>query len=190
MTAPVVAICAAVYLGMILGGLPFLQLDRTGIAVLGAIALVGIGALSPEQAARSVHLPTLLLLFSFMVIAAQMRLGGFYDWVTRRLAALPFRPVTLLAAVIAAVALLSALFSNDVVCLAVAPALANACARRRLDPAPFLLALACSANVGSAATLIGNPQNMLIGQVLNLPFASYLLEASVPVLGGWRQSGR
>jgi Na+/H+ antiporter NhaD/arsenite permease-like protein len=184
MTAPVVAICAAVYLGMILGGLPFLQLDRTGIAVLGAIALVGIGALSPEQAARSVHLPTLLLLFSFMVIAAQMRLGGFYDWVTRRLAALPFRPVTLLAAVIAAVALLSALFSNDVVCLAVAPALANACARRRLDPAPFLLALACSANVGSAATLIGNPQNMLIGQVLNLPFASYLLEASVPVLGG------
>ena len=92
MTAPVVAICAAVYLGMILGALPFLQLDRTGIALLGAIALVGIGALTPEQAALSVHLPTLLLLFSFMVIAAQMRLGGFYDWVTLRLAALPLRP--------------------------------------------------------------------------------------------------
>ena len=184
MTAPVVAICAAVYLGMILGALPFLQLDRTGIALLGAIALVGIGALTPEQAALSVHLPTLLLLFSFMVIAAQMRLGGFYDWVTLRLAALPLRPPALLAAVIGAVALLSAVFSNDVVCLAVAPALADACARRRLDPTPFLLALACSANVGSAATLIGNPQNMLIGQVLNLSFSSYLLEASVPVLGG------
>jgi len=183
-TAPVVAICAAVYLGMILGALPFLQLDRTGIALLGAIALVGIGALTPEQAALSVHLPTLLLLFSFMVIAAQMRLGGFYDWVTLRLAALPLRPAALLAAVIGAVALLSAVFSNDVVCLAVAPALADACARRRLDPTPFLLALACSANVGSAATLIGNPQNMLIGQVLNLSFSSYLLEASVPVLGG------
>jgi Na+/H+ antiporter NhaD/arsenite permease-like protein len=183
-TAPVVAICAAVYLGMILGGLPFLQLDRTGIALLGAIALVGIGALSPEQAAQSVHLPTLLLLFSFMVIAAQMRLGGFYDWITVRLAALPLTPGALLAAVIGVVALLSAVFSNDVVCLAVAPALADACARRRLDPVPFLLALACSANVGSAATLIGNPQNMLIGQVLNLPFAGYLLEASVPVLGG------
>jgi Na+/H+ antiporter NhaD/arsenite permease-like protein len=76
MTASVVAICAAVYLGMILGALPFLQLDRTGIALLGAIALVGTGALSPEQAALSVHLPTLLLLFSFMVIAAQMRLGA------------------------------------------------------------------------------------------------------------------
>ncbi|HEX4596388.1 MAG TPA: anion transporter [Burkholderiaceae bacterium] len=179
-----VAICAAVYLGMILGGLPFLQLDRTGIAVLGAIALVGIGALSPEQAAQSVHLPTLLLLFSFMVIAAQMRLGGFYDWITLRLAALALKPAALLASVIVAVALLSAVFSNDVVCLAVAPALADACARRRLDPAPFLLALACSANVGSAATLIGNPQNMLIGQVLNLPFGGYLLEASVPVCAG------
>ena len=184
MTASVVVICAAVYIGMILGALPFLQLDRTGIALLGAIGLVGIGALSPEQAARAVHLPTLLLLFSFMVIAAQMRLGGFYHWVTVRVAALPLRPLALLGAVIAVVGLLSAAFSNDVVCLAVAPALADACARRRLDPAPFLLALACSANVGSAATLIGNPQNMLIGQVLNLPFGGYLLEASVPVLGG------
>jgi Na+/H+ antiporter NhaD/arsenite permease-like protein len=134
MTASIVAICVAVYLGMILGALPFLQLDRTGIALLGAIAIVGTGALSPEQAALSVHLPTLLLLFSFMVIAAQMRLGGFYDWVTVRLAGLPLPPAALLAAVIAVVGLLSAVFSNDVVCLAVAPALIDACAHRRLDP--------------------------------------------------------
>jgi Na+/H+ antiporter NhaD/arsenite permease-like protein len=198
-TASIVAICAAVYLGMMLGTLPFLQLDRTGVALLGAIALVGIGALTPAQAAESVHLPTLLLLFSFMVIAAQMRLGGFYHWVTLRLAGLPLRPAALLAAVIAVAALMSAVFSNDVVCLAVAPVLADACARRRLDPAPYLLALACSANVGSAATLIGNPQNMLIGQVLNLPFGRYALEAGVPVLGGlaatwaliaWQTRGR
>ncbi|HVC10221.1 MAG TPA: anion transporter [Burkholderiales bacterium] len=184
MTATVIAIFAAVYLGMILGGLPFLQLDRTGVALLGAIAVVGLGVLSPEQAARSVHLPTLLLLFSFMVVSAQMRLGGFYDRVTLKIAALPVAPPALLGAVIGGVALLSALFSNDVVCLAVAPLLADACARRRLDPVPFLLALACAANVGSAATLIGNPQNMLIGQVLQLPFGGYFLYALVPVLGG------
>src|SRR5438132_2524058 len=83
MTATVVAIFAVVYLGMILGGLPFLQLDRTGVALLGAIALVGLEVLTPEQAALSIHLPTLLLLFSFMVLSAQMRLGGFYTWVTR-----------------------------------------------------------------------------------------------------------
>ncbi|MBK9244122.1 MAG: hypothetical protein IPM30_04585 [Burkholderiales bacterium] len=61
---------------------------------------------------------------------------------------------SLLAAVIVVVAALSAVFSNDVVCLAVAPVLADACLRRGLDPVPFLLALACAANIGSAATLI------------------------------------
>jgi Na+/H+ antiporter NhaD/arsenite permease-like protein len=184
MTEIVVAVFALVYLGMILGGLPFVQLDRTGVALLGAIALVAFGVLTPEQAALSIHLPTLLLLFSFMVISAQMRLGGFYAWVTLRVAALPVGPGTFLAAVIVAVAALSAVFSNDVVCLAVAPVLAEACRRRGLDPVPFLLALACAANIGSAATLIGNPQNMLIGSVLQLPFGAYFLEAIVPVALG------
>jgi Na+/H+ antiporter NhaD/arsenite permease-like protein len=184
MTTTVVVIFAVVYLGMILGGLPFLQLDRTGVALLGAIAIVAVGDLTPAQAAEAVHLPTLLLLFSFMVISAQMRLGGFYAWVTRRIAALPVSAPALLAAVIVVVAALSAVFSNDVVCLAVAPVLAGACLRRGLDPVPFLLALACAANIGSAATLIGNPQNMLIGEVLRLHFGGYFLEAIVPVALG------
>src|SRR5258705_7582606 len=97
MTTTIVLVFMFVYLGMILGGLPFLQLDRTGIALLGAIALIGIEAVSPQEAAESIHLPTLILLFSFMVISAQMRLGGFYDWVTLRLAALPLSPPLLLA---------------------------------------------------------------------------------------------
>jgi Na+/H+ antiporter NhaD/arsenite permease-like protein len=198
MTGTVVAIFVVVYLGMILGGLPLVQLDRTGVALLGAIALVALGVLTPEQAALSIHLPTLLLLFSFMVISAQMRLGGFYAWVTLRVAALPLGPGALLAAVIAVVAALSAVFSNDVVCLAIAPVLADACLRRGLDPLPFLLALACAANIGSAATLIGNPQNMLIGSVLKLPFGGYFMEAIVPVALGlaalwallaWRMRG-
>jgi Na+/H+ antiporter NhaD/arsenite permease-like protein len=184
MTATVLAIFAIVYLGMILGGLPFLQLDRTGVALLGAIALVATGDLTPVQAAQSVHLPTLLLLFSFMVISAQMRLGGFYTWVTLRIAALPLGPGAWMGAVIVVVAALSAVFSNDIVCLAVAPVLADACLRRRLDPVPYLLALACASNIGSAATLIGNPQNMLIGSVLQLPFGDYFLEAIVPVALG------
>ena len=73
---------------------------------------------------------------------------------------------------------LSAVFSNDVVCLAVAPVLLDACVNRRLDPVPFLLGLACAANVGSAATLIGNPQNMLVGQALDLSFAGYSVTAT------------
>ncbi|WP_460035495.1 anion transporter [Methylothermus subterraneus] len=181
MTTTALAVFAVVYVGMILGGLPFLQLDRTGVALLGAIALVATGQVTPEQAARAVHLPTLLLLFSFMVISAQMRLGGFYDWAAARIAALAVPPPMLLAAVIAVAAALAAVFSNDVVCLAMAPVLADGCLRRKLDPTPFLLALACAANIGSAATLIGNPQNMLIGQVLRLPFGVYLQQAIFPV---------
>jgi Na+/H+ antiporter NhaD/arsenite permease-like protein len=184
MTEVIVTVFAVVYLGMVLGGLPFLQLDRTGVALLGAIALIGIEAVSLEDAARAIHLPTLILLFAFMVVSAQMRLGGFYDWVTRRLAALPLAPPLLMGALIAVVAGLAAVFSNDIVCLAVAPVLIDICARRRLNPLPFLLALACAANVGSAATLIGNPQNMLIGESLKLPFAGYLRDAALPVLAG------
>jgi Na+/H+ antiporter NhaD/arsenite permease-like protein len=184
MTTIIVVIFCIVYLGMIVGGLPFLQLDRTGIALLGAIALIGVEAVSPEEAAKSIHLPTLILLFSFMVVSAQMRLGGFYNWVTLRLAALPLPAPLLLAALILAVAALSAVFSNDIVCLAVAPVLIDTCLARRLDPVPFLLALACAANVGSAATLIGNPQNMLIGQTLKLSFGGYFAQALGPVLLG------
>jgi Na+/H+ antiporter NhaD/arsenite permease-like protein len=171
MIEAVVAIFSLVYLGMILGGLPFLQLDRTGVALLGAIALIGMEAVDLEEAARSIHLPTLILLFAFMVVSAQMRLGGFYDWVTSRLTALPLSPRALLGALIFVVAGLAAVFSNDIVCLAVAPVLIDACRARRLDPVPFLLALACASNIGSAATLIGNPQNMLIGESLHLSIA-------------------
>jgi Na+/H+ antiporter NhaD/arsenite permease-like protein len=199
MTATIVIIFLIVYLGMILGGLPFVQLDRTGVAVLGAIAMISFDAVGLREAAESIHLPTIILLFSFMVLSAQMRLGGFYDWVTRWLGALPLSPPRLLGAIMLVVAGLSAVFSNDIVCLAVAPVLIDACEERRLDPVPYLLALACAANIGSAATLIGNPQNMLIGQTLRLSFGGYFAEAALPVALGlvttwglisWQTRGR
>ncbi len=184
MTTTVVIVFALVYLGMILGGLPFFQLDRTGIALLGAIALLATGDVSLEAASRSIHAPTLILLFAFMVISAQLRLGGFYTFVTRRIAALPVTPPLLTGALIVVVGALSAVFSNDIICLAMAPVLVDACLARRLDPVPYLLALACAANIGSALTLIGNPQIMLIGESLHLSFGAYLREAALPVLLG------
>jgi Na+/H+ antiporter NhaD/arsenite permease-like protein len=184
MEATILLVFAVVYLGMILGGLPFLSLDRTGIALLGAIALIGSGALSLDEAWQAIHVQTLILLFAFMVVSAQLRLGGFYTWVTHRTGNLPLSPPGLLAALIVIVAALSAVFSNDVICLAMAPVLIDVCLARRLNPMPFLLALAWSANIGSALTLIGNPQNMLIGEKLKLSFPSYMLEAAVPVVLG------
>jgi Na+/H+ antiporter NhaD/arsenite permease-like protein len=184
MTVGIVVIFALVYFGMVLGGLPYLQLDRTGVALLGAIALIGIEAVSLEQAAEAVHLPTLILLFAFMVMSAQLRLGGFYEWVVAKLVAGAPSPPVLLGGVTVASGGLSAVFSNDIVCLAAAPVLIAACRRRKLDPVPFLLGLACAANIGSAATLIGNPQNILIGQTLRLSFGGYFAEAVLPVALG------
>jgi len=173
-----------VYAGMILGGLPGLALDRTGVALLGAIALIATGRVSPEEAWEAIDVPTMGLLLGLMIVSAQFRLGGFYSHFTARLAAADVSPPMLLALVVSSAGVLSALLCNDIVCLAMAPILADGCARRGLDPVPFLLGLACASNVGSAATLIGNPQNMLIGQVLGLRFDTYLLQASVPALLG------
>lgn len=177
----VVLVFATVYLGMFLGGLPRLKLDRSGVALLGAIAVIAISGIPVEDAARSVDLPTIVLLFAFMVVSAQMRLGGFYTEVTRRVGGLPLSRAGLLAALIVVAGALSAVFSNDIVCLAMTPVVARLCLQRGLNPVPFLIGLACAANIGSAATLIGNPQNMLIGSVLRLPFDGYMRHALLPV---------
>ena len=180
----VVSVFLFVYLGMILGEIPGLALDRTGIALLGAIALVVFNRITPSVAWAAIDVPTIALLLGLMVISAQFRLGGFYAAVTRRLGASDHSPNALLALVIVTAGGLSAVLANDIVCLAMAPVLIELCAKRALAPIPFLLALACASNVGSAATLIGNPQNMLIGQVLKLSFAQYLWQGGVPSLVG------
>ena len=180
--AAIAAVFAVVYLGMFLGGLPRLKLDRSGVALLGAIAVIALTGMDVEDAARAVDLPTIVLLFAFMVVSEQMRLGGFYAEVARRVGARPLAPAALLAALIALTAALSAVFSNDVVCLALTPVVLRIALRRGLPPVPVLVGLACAANIGSAATLIGNPQNMLIGSVMALPFPAYLQAALPPVL--------
>ncbi|MFH0965255.1 MAG: SLC13 family permease [Planctomycetota bacterium] len=180
MDLTVLAVFAVVYLGMILGRIPGLALDRTGVAILGAIALLALGRVDADSAWLSVDVPTLSLLLGLMVVSAQFRLSGFYSHLVRSLGDLPLSPSAFLAVVIAVVGLLSAVLANDIVCLAVAPVLIESCSRRSWNPVPFLLALACAANVGSAATLIGNPQNMLIGTVLRLSFRGYLAQAALP----------
>jgi Na+/H+ antiporter NhaD/arsenite permease-like protein len=173
-----------VYLGMILGEVPGLALDRSGIALLGAIAILASGRLTLEEAALAVDVHTIALLFGLMVMSAQFRLGGFYTETVRRIATQSGSPDALLLWVIVAAGALSSVLANDIVCLAMTPMLIEVCARRQLTPIPFLLALACASNVGSAATLIGNPQNMFIGESLRLSFAGYLLDGAPPAAVG------
>jgi len=165
---------------MMFGRLPGLALDRTGVALLGAIALLALGKLSLAEAVASVDIPTIALLFGLMVLSAQFRLGGFYSRTARALGQRESSPEMLLALLIVSSGVLSAVLANDIVCLAMTPVMAEGCLRRGLNPKPFLLALACAANVGSAATLIGNPQNMLIGQSLQLDFLTYVWQAGPP----------
>jgi Na+/H+ antiporter NhaD/arsenite permease-like protein len=145
---------------------------------------VAFGDAPLERAWSAVDIPTLYMLFAMMVVSAQFRLAGSYTHLVRQLVALRVSPVLLLGVVIVTAGALSAVLTNDIVCLAMAPLLVEGAARRKLDPVPFLLALACASNVGSAATLIGNPQNILIGQALRLSFSGYLAEAIVPVILG------
>ncbi|WP_417388183.1 anion transporter [Gimesia sp.] len=177
MNALIIAIYICVYLSMLLGGIPGLKVDRTGAALLGAIILLAGRCLTEQQALESIDVPTLALLFGMMVISAQLRLGGFYGRITNRIVNHDLSPSLLLASVIGFGGALSAFLTNDVVCLAVTPSLTQLCLRKKLNPVPFLIALACAANIGSAATLIGNPQNILIGESLHISFNGYLLIA-------------
>ena len=142
------AIFGAVYLAMMLGGIPGLAVDRAGVALLGAIGLLAAHRVSPESAWKSVDVPTISLLFGLMVVSAQLRLSGFHTLIGRRLAWMRVSPRMLLAVLIGVAGLLSALLANDIVCLALTPVLIDGCGQRGLDPVPFLLGLACAANVG------------------------------------------
>jgi Na+/H+ antiporter NhaD/arsenite permease-like protein len=173
-------IFGATYCGIAAGGVPGLTLDRTGIALLGAIAMVTAGVLPLGAALAALDASTLLLLFGLMLVSAQLRLSGFYDRaaaVLGRMAAYPRRFLFLTMAVSGA---LSSVLVNDIVCLAFTPVLTLAVLRAGLNPMPYLIGLACASNIGSAATLIGNPQNMLIGQMGRLDFGRFLLWCAAP----------
>ncbi len=178
--APLV-IFAATYLGLALGRIPGLAVDRTGIALLGAVAMLAARTVTVEEAKAAVDAPTMILLFGMMVLSAQYRLAGLYDAIARRLAGAP-SPRRMLAGVIVAAAMLSAVLTNDVVCFALTPVLVVGLKGAGLNPLPYLLALACATNIGSAATPIGNPQNILISQKMGLAFGPFVLHCIVPVL--------
>lgn len=182
MTVFILLVFAAVYFGMALGRWPGLRIDRTGIALVGAILLFLGGALTPAAVLAAIDFSTLLMLFGLMILSAQFAEAGLYDHVAARLASARRSGPLLLALVIAVGGLLSAVLINDVVVFAMTPLLCRGMAARGGDPRPWLIGLACAANAGSAATLIGNPQNILIGSAGNLGFAAFLEANGPPAL--------
>lgn len=169
------------YLGLALGRIPGLALDRTGFAVLGAVAFLATGSISVEEAKEAIDAPTIVVLFGMMLLSAQYRQSGLYAAIGRRLAAVR-DPRRLMLGTILVTALLSAVLTNDVTCFALTPLLAGALLASGREPLPYLLALACASNIGSALTPIGNPQNILIAQSLDLPFLGFVLACVAPVV--------
>jgi len=140
------------YLALALGKVPGLQIDRAGIALVGATLMLVTGVLSLGQAISPdcIDYETLLLLFGMMVVVGYLRLAGFFGVLTNWAVSHARRPIVLLAVTVVLSGLLSAFLINDIVCLALTPLVLHLTRRFRLNPVPYLVSLATAANIGSA----------------------------------------
>jgi len=163
----------ASYLVFAIGKFPGLKIDRPGAAIIGAVAMIAFRVVQPSDALRFIDFSTLVLLFSMMLIVGNLRLVGFFEWnaevVLQRL-----KPTQLLPAVIFTCGFLSAFLVNDIVCLVMVPFVLGITRRMQLQPLPYLLAVATASNIGSVATITGNPQNMLIGSFSGIRYYDFL----------------
>jgi Na+/H+ antiporter NhaD/arsenite permease-like protein len=172
-TAAAIAIFLATYLVIAIGKLPGFQLDRAGAALLGASLMVGTGVLSLDQAYGAIDFNTIALLLGMMIVVANLRLSGFFRLVNNWVVTRARHPFLMLAAIVLVAGTLSAFLVNDTICLVMTPLVLQIVVRLRRNPIPYLLAIAMASNVGSTATITGNPQNMIIGSVSHISYSFF-----------------
>ncbi len=169
-----------------LGRIPGLRIDRAGIALVGATLMLLTGMLTLEQAVEqdSIDYKTLVLLFGMMVVLAFLRLSRIFDRFGRIALGHIRSPRSLLAVTIALSGVLSAFLINDIVCLTLTPLVLQLARRLGFDPVPHLIGLATASNIGSAATITGNPQNIYIGAHSGISYAWFAWRlAPIAILG-------
>jgi Na+/H+ antiporter NhaD/arsenite permease-like protein len=172
------------YAGVALGRLPGLRLDRAGISLVGAVLMVAIGALTPAEAYGAVDLNTIVLLLGMMIVVAHLKLSGFFRLVASWALRHAHSPLILLAAVSTITGALSAFLVNDAICLVMAPLVIEVTRALKRNSVPYLLAVAMSSNVGSTATITGNPQNMIIGTASRIPYTTFAATLAPVALAG------
>lgn len=177
-----IIIFVLVYIAMAFGKLPGFKVDRTGAAVIGALAMMAIDSITPPHAWNAIDYRTIGMLFGLMVVSASFVVSGFYNWTADRVAMLKVSAPTLLAVLIVVGGLLSALLTNDVVVVAMTPLLVSITLSRGLNPIPFLLGFCFAANNGATGSLIGSPQNMIAAQGLDISFVGLLQSSAIPAL--------
>jgi Na+/H+ antiporter NhaD/arsenite permease-like protein len=168
-----ILIFAATYVVMAIGKLPGYRLDRAGAALLGACLMVAAGVLSLEEAFAAVDMETIALLLGMMIVAANLRLSGFFRMVEAFVMVRARHPLVLLTAIVLVAGFFSALLVNDTICLVMTPIVLDLVRRLGRNPVPYLLSVAMASNAGSVATITGNPQNMIIGSIADLPYAGF-----------------
>src|SRR5882724_526395 len=177
------SVFVASYVVFALGKFPGMKIDRPGAAIIGAVLMFMTGAVRVENSLRLIHFGTIVLLFSMMLVVAYLHLAGFFDWVTE-LVVTRLKPHHLLPTVIFLSGLLSAFFVNDIICLAMVPFVLKVTGRMGIKPIPYLLAVATASNIGSTATITGNPQNILIGSFSGIGYRDLLLHLGPVALVG------
>jgi Na+/H+ antiporter NhaD/arsenite permease-like protein len=180
--AIVVLILILTYVGMAAGRIAWLRVDRTGIALLAVIALLASGETTLDDFGSDIDMPTIVFLFAMMIISAQFAESGFIDLCARTITESRRGTAALLALTVTIGGGLSAVLATDIVVIAIVPLLITGAQGRGFDPRPFVIALAAATNAGSAATLIGNPQNILIGSLGRLDFWIFFAICAVPAL--------
>ncbi len=171
---PAILIFAITYLVLAIGRLPGFRIDRTGAAIIGASFMVGVNALSLDESYRAINFDTIILLFGMMIVVANLQLSGFFALVSERVVERAHSPLLLLIAIVGVSGVFSAFFVNDTMCLVLTPLVIEIAGALRRNPVPYLLAVAMAANIGSVATITGNPQNMMIGSFSGIPYRRFL----------------
>ncbi|MFD1702985.1 anion transporter [Methylopila henanensis] len=168
-----IAVFVATYAVVAFGAAPPLRIDRAGAALVGGALMFGLGALSHDEVFAAIDYDTIVLLLGMMIVAANLQLSGFFELAIRAVVARVRRPLTLLAAVVAASGVLSAFLVNDTICVVLTPLVVTLALRLGRNPVPYAIAIAVSSNIGSVATITGNPQNMIIGSLSGAPYLDF-----------------
>lgn len=166
-------IFAATYFVLAIGRLPGLRVDRTGAAIIGGSLMVATNVLTLDEAWTAINYDTIILLFGMMIVVANLRLSGFFAVVSAWVVEHAHWPLVLLGCIVLVAGVFSAFFVNDTMCLVLTPLVLEITKRLRRNPIPYLLAVAMASNIGSVATLTGNPQNMMIGSFSHIPYRAF-----------------
>ncbi|MCC5650685.1 anion transporter [Nostoc sp. XA013] len=180
----VYSVLGLTYLGLALGYIPGLRMNRATIALVGSAFLIALGVLNLQEAWQAIDANTIVFLLSMMVVNANLSYAGFFRRSLSVILSITRSPLGLLMALTFGSGILSAFFLNDTLALVFTPLTLSLTQALGLNPIPYLLAIAGATNIGSVATLSGNPQNILIGSFSGISYLDFLRVLAPVALAG------